>query len=85
MPESICPCNSEAVLVIKELIDQIVRAHPRSRYLHIGCDEVYHLGECEDCNGNGRNAIFVSHVQAMAKYVKDVHKKQPIIWDDMLR
>ena len=85
MPESICPCSSEAVKIIKELIDQIVAAHPRSKYIHIGCDEVYHLGECEDCQGGGRNSIFVSHVQVVAQYVKRVHRKQPIIWDDMLR
>ncbi len=47
MPESICPCHPEAVMVVKELVRQVMSMHPKARFLHIGCDEVFHLGECQ--------------------------------------
>ena len=40
MPESICPCHHEAMIVIKEIIDQVMKLHKRVNYLHVGCDEV---------------------------------------------
>ena len=59
--------------------------HPHSKFIHIGCDEVYHLGACNECQGLPRAHIFVGHVSRVARLVKDVHKRKAIIWDDMLR
>ena len=64
---------------------QVLTLHPNSKYLHIGCDEVYHLGGCAECQGLPRSHLFVNHVSRVARYVKDVHKRRVIIWDDMLR
>ena len=49
MPESICSCHDEAMPLIEKYIDQVMALHPNVRYLHVGCDEVYHMGECEQC------------------------------------
>ena len=49
MPESICSCNDKAMPLLEEYIDQVMQLHPNVRYLHIGCDEVFHMGECESC------------------------------------
>ena len=59
--------------------------HSGAKNLHIGCDEVYHLGECQPCLGNGRTATFVDHVAKVARYAVERYKVTPIIWDDMLR
>ena len=32
------------------LIDQVMALHPHARFLHIGCDEVYQLAQCELCS-----------------------------------
>ena len=45
--------------------------HKDVKSLHIGCDEVYHLGECSDCSGQGRTDVFVKHVSTVANYVKN--------------
>ena len=75
------------MLVVKELIGQVMKLHAGRgiTHLHIGCDEVFHLGECDSCRTHGRSEIFVSHVAAVAKHVKEAYNVQPIIWDDMLR
>lgn len=61
--------------------------HPDAKHLHIGCDEVFHMGECDACKVDGvsRSDLFVNHVQKVAKHVKDTYKVDVIIWDDMLR
>ena len=59
--------------------------HPNSQSIHIGCDEVFHLGTCSQCQGLPRAHLFVNHVARVARYIKDAHKRRVIIWDDMLR
>ena len=87
MPESICPCHEGTMEVLQDIIDQVMRVHKKANYLHIGCDEVYHLGECQPCTTNmsSRNEIFIDHVSRVATYAKNTHNVTPIVWDDMLR
>ena len=74
--------------------------HPDAAWLHIGCDEVYQLGQCPICsqklltantdpsNSNGYQdgrSLFLQHVHRVASYVKNQKNVIPIIWDDMLR
>jgi hexosaminidase len=85
MPESLCPCHNDTMGLVREIVDQVMAVHHKTTKLHIGCDEVYHLGECAECQGAGRNTIFTDHVVRVAQYAATVHKVTPIIWDDMLR
>lgn len=59
---------------------------PKLTHIHIGCDEVYQLGECPRCRNRVQNNLFLDHVYQVAAFIK---KKWPnmkiIIWDDQLR
>lgn len=65
----------------------------RVRYLHIGCDEVYQMGECARCrkaisaSGDGsRDALFLQHVRAVAGLLARRYPGvRALLWDDMLR
>ncbi len=46
---------------------KVMSLHPNARFVHIGCDEVFHLGECRECQGSTRTEVFVSHVTNVAK------------------
>ena len=61
--------------------------HRDARHIHIGCDEVFHLGECPACAGQSRTDLFIKHVANVAQYVKTKYPQVQtvIIWDDMLR
>merc|ERR1719150_958480 len=85
MPESICPCHDQTMSLIRTYIDQVMSIHKDVKYLHIGCDEVFHLGECSQCLGKSSTSLFIDHVTRVAHYVKETYKVTPIIWDDMLR
>ena len=48
-PQSICPSHKASFSIIKQMVDQVLSAHPEAKYLHIGCDEVFQLGVCSKC------------------------------------
>lgn len=84
-PQSICPSKNESFIVIQSIIDQVVSLHSNLKWLHIGCDEVFHLGYCPKCVRKDRDDLFLSHVSRVAQYVRNKYNIIPIIWDDMLR
>lgn len=63
-----------------------MKIHRDANFLHIGCDEVFHLGECARCRTKARETLFLSHLSEVATYVRRKYVRvTPIIWDDMLR
>lgn len=91
-PSSICPSNPRTLLVVKSLIRQIVSFHPDIQYLHIGSDEVWHLGLCSVCTKRaaaskyGKSSLYLEHILVIAQYIQETYPYlKIIIWDDMLR
>ncbi|XP_064488261.1 hexosaminidase D-like isoform X2 [Ornithodoros turicata] len=89
---SICPSRCKAIELLKTILDEIASLHYDAQYVHIGCDEVFAMRKCLMCRKkaapSGRREehhIFLEHVLTMARYLKDTHGKQAIVWDDMLR
>ncbi|XP_076054038.1 hexosaminidase D-like [Oratosquilla oratoria] len=85
LPQAICPSLNESLWLVRSLVDQVMALHPQSRYLHIGCDEVFQIGECQRCRQKSREALFLQHVVTVARHVREKHHAIPIVWDDMLR
>ncbi|XP_049786014.1 hexosaminidase D-like [Schistocerca cancellata] len=89
VPESaqaLCPSLNASLDFVEKLIDQVMKAHQGARYLHIGCDEVFQMGECPRCRTQMRDALFLTHVARVAGLVRSKYPSvTPIIWDDMLR
>lgn len=82
----LCPCNPESLKLSCALIDEIAAKHPDSRYIHLGCDEVWSLGSCNVCKekyGENKGRMFIDFVNQLICHVCDLGKK-PIIWHDML-
>lgn len=84
-PQALCPSKNSSFNLVQMIIDQVMSLHSNSKWLHIGCDEVYHLGYCPKCMRQDRDNLFLSHVERVARYVREKHNIIPIIWDDMLR
>lgn len=82
----ICPSKPMSFEILKDLLSEMLDKHPDSRYIHIGCDEVYNLCKCEECKrefGGSENKAFLFHVNKLIEFV--VNKGRiPIIWHDML-
>jgi hexosaminidase len=50
-----CPSNERSYEIIFDILDETIDVIKPQRYVHIGHDEVYHLGLCEKCRKTGRN------------------------------
>ncbi|XP_011503259.1 PREDICTED: hexosaminidase D-like [Ceratosolen solmsi marchali] len=91
-PSSICPSNPETQSLVKSMIRQIVEFHSDIKYLHIGADEVWHMGLCPQCTKRvgsskyGKASLFLDHVITITQFIKESYPSlKVIIWDDMLR
>ncbi|XP_049776034.1 hexosaminidase D-like isoform X1 [Schistocerca cancellata] len=91
-PSSMCPSHPGALKLVTSLIKQIVEFHPDIQYIHIGADEVWHLGICPTCirrietSKHGKAQLFLEHILGVAQFVRDTYPTlRVIMWDDMLR
>ncbi|XP_044310003.1 hexosaminidase D isoform X2 [Varanus komodoensis] len=91
-PNTVNPHREESLRLIRTMIEQVVAVHDDLRWFHIGCDEVYYLGEGEESKQwlqQGENTIeklCLAHMKAVASHVVSAHPTvKPVVWDDMLR
>lgn len=85
-PQAVCPSLNTTMHFIRQMIDQVMSVHHGIRFIHIGCDEVFHMGECVRCRTQTREFLFLNHVTRVAEYVRSHYANVvPLIWDDMLR
>lgn len=85
--DQFCPLNEDAFNLFVELADEIMKVHPRGKYLHIGGDETRFLGICPKCrevvNKYGKSRLYVDYLNKVCAWVRS-RGRIPIIWDDML-
>ncbi|KAK4293133.1 hypothetical protein Pmani_034148 [Petrolisthes manimaculis] len=91
-PNALCPTHPDSFPLVTKLISQVIELHPNDKYLHIGADEVWHLGKCPRCrtqmeaNKNTQCDFFLEWVFKVAWWVKTQHPHLTLImWDDMIR
>ena len=48
-PQSLCTFKDEIVYMMRTMVNQIMEIQRDSTHIHIGCDEVYQLGQCTKC------------------------------------
>lgn len=84
-PGEMCPLRDGAYELAASLIEETARLHPYSRYLHLGCDEVWCLGMSPECEASGktRGQIAIEFINRLAEKVVALNKI-PIVWHDML-
>lgn len=81
----LCPCKPGSIEISRGLLLEMIEQHPESRYIHIGCDEVWSLCTCEACKAAYpvRERAFIEFVNKLIDFVC-AHGKTPILWHDML-
>ncbi|XP_056392857.1 hexosaminidase D-like isoform X2 [Hyla sarda] len=91
-PNSLNPHNAETLPLVKMILTQVLEKHPMSSWVHIGSDEVYHLGEGQDSkswlNGNKGDLgkMFLNHLKSVVDFLHNQFpEKNQLMWDDMLR
>ncbi|XP_020822377.1 hexosaminidase D isoform X3 [Phascolarctos cinereus] len=91
-PNALNPHKEESLALVSTMISQVMELHRGVRWFHIGCDEVYYLGEGEmskkwlQQEQNNMVKLCLSQMKAVASHVVIHHPNvKPIVWDDMLR
>lgn len=84
-PGEMCPLREGSYELAASLIEETARLHPDSRYLHLGCDEVWSLGQSPECRASGetRGCIAIQFINRLAEKVVSLGKI-PVVWHDML-
>lgn len=84
-PGEMCPLREGAYELAASLLEETACLHPDSRYLHLGCDEVWSLGQSDECKASGksRGRIAIEYINRLAEKVVSLGKI-PIVWHDMM-
>ncbi|XP_025959710.2 hexosaminidase D-like isoform X2 [Dromaius novaehollandiae] len=91
-PNSFNPHAPGTLALLKSVLAQVMEKHRRSAWIHIGADEVFHLGEGTDSKrwlSGGRGdlgTLYLQHVKEVASFVgARPGGRRALVWDDMLR
>lgn len=79
-----CPSNEDSYKLIFDIIDEIVEVAKPQRYVHIGHDEVYHLGLCKRCREVSHDVLYARHVNRLYDYLKS-KGLGTALWSDMMQ
>ncbi|MDD4889867.1 MAG: beta-N-acetylhexosaminidase [Phycisphaerae bacterium] len=72
----LCPSNPKTIQLYKDLLTELIDATPGCRYVHLGTDEPYFLGQGDDCpckakvKKMGQGGIFAELINTMNSFVK---------------
>ncbi|NXE29754.1 HEXDC Hexosaminidase, partial [Ardeotis kori] len=91
-PNSFNPHVPDTLTLVKSILSQVMERHRRSAWIHIGADEVFHLGEGTDSkNWMSRNrgdagTIYLKHIKEVLAFIATQYRGlRVLMWDDMLR
>lgn len=86
-PYAICPSEPKARTLFREMVEQVLAAHPDSRYFHLGGDEVHLEPDCPRCRtrqpGADISERLVAHYLDRADWVRGLGP-EPIVWGDLI-
>ena len=79
-----CPSNERSYEILFDIIDETIDVIRPQRYVHIGHDEVYHLGLCEKCKKKSHAELFVGDIMRIYNHLKE-RGLGTAMWSDMLQ
>lgn len=86
--QSVDPTLPESRELVLRMIDELLAAHPDIRWLHLGGDEVWDLGQgprsSKRAEQIGKDALYLEHMMPIIEHVLQ-RGVRPILWDDMMR
>jgi len=83
----LCPLKrAEAHDFYAGLIDEVIALHS-SEYIHIGGDEAFLLGHCDECNlfarEHGKSQLYVDYISMITNLIIE-KGKIPVLWADIV-
>ncbi|WP_290710816.1 beta-N-acetylhexosaminidase [Flavihumibacter sp. CACIAM 22H1] len=79
-----CPLKEASYQLLMDLWKDAMEATPGSKFIHIGSDETYELGKCENCSKKqaeiGRSGLYHLFLGKSAELLKP-HKRGVMAWE----
>lgn len=79
-----CPLKEGSYDLLFDLWKDAIDATPGSEYIHIGSDETYELGQCEQCQKKAaeisKKGLYHLFTDRAAKYILS-KKRKPMVWE----
>lgn len=82
-PSTLNIFNQEAKALVRDMLREVLEAHPGSRYVHLGLDEAFSLIEYAKQQGESVCRWFVEYTETLCDLC-DEYGKKPLIWSDIL-
>ncbi len=79
---SLCLTNPLVKYILFDLMDELIDVFEADA-LHIGCDEVFHIGKCEECSKYSNRELFANWVTSLHDHLAK-NNKQVFMWADRL-
>jgi hypothetical protein len=76
-----CPSNPKVAAFGRGLLDDVLAAFD-DEIVHIGGDETWQLGVCEECKQKDKAELYGGFFGPMAEYVREKGRR-PAVWGDM--
>ncbi|NWW47182.1 HEXDC Hexosaminidase, partial [Pedionomus torquatus] len=91
-PNSFNPHVPETLALLKSILSQVIDKHRHSTWIHIGADEVFHLGDGMDSknwmshNRGDTGTMYLRHIKEVLAFITTQYRGlRALMWDDMLR
>lgn len=79
-----CPLKDGTYNLLFDLWKDAINATPGSEYIHIGSDETYELGQCENCKRKAaeisKKGLYHLFTDKAAKFILS-QKRKPMVWE----
>lgn len=79
-----CPLKQGSYDLLFDLWKDAIDATPGSKYIHIGTDETYELGSCENCRAKseeiGKSGLYQLFINKSARYLTEKGRKV-MVWE----
>jgi len=83
-PHTMCPNHKDYYDVTFGVLDEVLDVFKPKRFVHMGHDEIYGVGQCSVCSQIPRGDIFAKEVTTLNDYIKSKGLNM-MIWSDMLQ
>jgi hypothetical protein len=85
--DAFCPSQKSTRRFLENYISDICTIFP-SQYIHVGLDEIWDIGFCEECKGRAASyeseqQLFLEHVLFLHEVVTEKFQRRMMMWDDM--
>ncbi|NWR25025.1 HEXDC Hexosaminidase, partial [Emberiza fucata] len=91
-PNSFNPHVPDTLALLRSILSQVIEKHRRSTWIHIGADEVFHLGEGVDSRNwmsqhkGDVGTMYLKHIKEVLGFLTAQYwGLRVLMWDDMLR